>query len=63
MSEFYVYDSDNSDCGLIESSKSKESDSTIENSSPESVHDDILELPVSHNSSVSGLVNTISSKS
>ena len=63
MSEFYVYDSDTSDCDLIESSKSKESDSTIKSSSPKSVHDDILKLPVSHNSSVSGLVNTISSKS
>ena len=63
MSEFYLYDSDNSDCGLIESPKRKESDSTIKDSSPKSIHDDKLELPVSHNSSVSGLVNTVSSKS
>ena len=62
MSEFYVYDSDNSDTGLIDNSKSKKCDNTIENTSPQSVHDNILKLPISHNGSVSSLVNTISSK-
>ena len=64
MSEFFVYDSDDS-CSerLIQSFKSKESDSAIENGTPKSVHNNILELPVSHNSCVGGLVNTVSGKS
>lgn len=64
MSEFFVYDSDDS-CNerLIQSFESKEGDSAVENGTPKSIHNNILELPVSHNSSVGGLVNTVSGKS
>lgn len=64
MSEFFVYDSDNScDEFSIQSTESKKGDDTIEDTAPKSVHDNVLKLPVSHNSGVSSLVNTISSKS
>lgn len=65
MSEFFVYDSDDSSyCEpLNQRFESKESNCAIENTSPKSIHNNVLKLPVSHNSSVSSFVNTVSGKS
>ena len=65
MSEFFVYDSDDSSyCEpLNQRFESKKGDSAIENGTPKSIHNNILKLPVSHNSSVSSFVNTVSGKS
>ena len=62
MSEFFNYESDDSCCGSFEYTQSKISDNTIKNRSPESIHNNKLEIPILDNSRVSKLVNTIDTK-
>ena len=63
MSELFVYESDddntsiskvkNKEKKLIQKTESEVSNQTIENTSPDSVHSNKLELPLSHNGGVS----------
>ena len=64
MSELFVYESDddnitytskveNTEKNLIQETESKVSNQTIENTSPDSVHSNKLEFPLSHNGGVS----------